>query len=145
MHWKPRLELYLSGSGQCKWENLVNTAANVGLKKMQEISLVAFRILSLTVFCKCPVCIVVGLSVCVLLLCLCVVLNVLVFAQLPGGWLDVRTRKVLRPATSTQVFLLVSLCLKANAEMVPNFPSCHYMLLMWPSLSKFVISVRKYV
>jgi len=25
---------------------------------------------------------------------------------------------------------LVSLCLKANAEMVPNIPSCHYMLLM---------------
>jgi hypothetical protein len=27
-------------------------------------------------------------------------------------------------------FFLVSLCLKANAEVVPNFPSCHYMLLM---------------
>ena len=27
-------------------------------------------------------------------------------------------------------FFLVSLCLKANAEMVPNIPSCHYMLLM---------------
>jgi len=25
---------------------------------------------------------------------------------------------------------LVSQCLKANAEMVPNIPSCHYMLLM---------------
>jgi len=25
---------------------------------------------------------------------------------------------------------LVSLCPKANAEMVPNTPSCHYMLLM---------------
>jgi len=33
------------------------------------------------------------------------------------------------PATSTHVFL-VSLCLKANAEMVPNIPSCHYMLLI---------------
>jgi hypothetical protein len=52
------------------------------------------------------------------------------FAQLPGGWLEVRTRKGLPPATSTQVFLLVSLCLKANAEMVSNFQSCHYMLLM---------------
>ena len=37
---------------------------------------------------------------------------------------------------STQVlpsrhrFFLVSLCLKANAEMVPKIPSCHYMLLM---------------
>jgi hypothetical protein len=28
------------------------------------------------------------------------------------------------------------LCLKANAEMVPKIPSCHYMLLMWPSRSK---------
>ena len=27
-------------------------------------------------------------------------------------------------------FFLVSLCLKANAEMVPKTPSCHYMLLM---------------
>jgi len=27
-------------------------------------------------------------------------------------------------------FFLVSLCPKANAEMVPNIPSCHYMLLM---------------
>jgi len=28
------------------------------------------------------------------------------------------------------VFFLVSLCLKANAEMVPKIPSCHYMLLI---------------
>jgi len=27
-------------------------------------------------------------------------------------------------------FFLVSLCLKANAEMVPNTPSCYCMLLM---------------
>jgi len=27
-------------------------------------------------------------------------------------------------------FFLVSLCLQANAEMVPQFPSCYYMLLM---------------
>jgi len=27
-------------------------------------------------------------------------------------------------------FFSVSLCLQANAEMVPNIPSCHYMLLM---------------
>jgi hypothetical protein len=27
-------------------------------------------------------------------------------------------------------FFLVFLGLKANAEVVPNFPSCHYMLLM---------------
>ena len=34
-------------------------------------------------------------------------------------------------------FFLVSLCLKANAEMVPKIPSCHYMLLMQPSRLKF--------
>ena len=27
-------------------------------------------------------------------------------------------------------FFLVSLCLQANAEMVPQFPNCYYMLLM---------------
>jgi len=27
-------------------------------------------------------------------------------------------------------FFLISLCLIPNAEMVPNIPSCHYMLLM---------------
>jgi hypothetical protein len=46
------------------------------------------------------------LSVCVLFLCICAVLNVLMFAQLPGGWLAVSIRKVLRPATAAQVFLL---------------------------------------
>jgi len=35
-------------------------------------------------------------------------------------------------------FFLVSLYLKANAEMVPKIPSCHYMLLMWPSRLRFI-------
>jgi len=39
--------------------------------------------------------------------------------------------------TSRQRFFLVSLCPKANAEMVPKIPSCHYMLLMLPSRLKF--------
>ena len=34
-------------------------------------------------------------------------------------------------------FFLVSLCLQANAEMVPKFPSCYYMLLMQPFRLKF--------
>ena len=35
------------------------------------------------------------------------------------------------PATGhLDTVFLVSLCLKANAEMVPKIPSCHYMLLM---------------
>jgi len=45
-------------------------------------------------------------------------------------WLEVSIRKVLRPAISTQVFLGFSVPKKANAEMVPQIPSCHYMLLM---------------
>jgi hypothetical protein len=57
-------------------------------------------------------CIVI-LSVCVVFLCICAVLNVLMFAQLPGGWLEVSTRKVL-PGFPVS---------KTNAEMVPNFPS----------------------
>ena len=32
---------------------------------------------------------------------------------------------------------LVSLCLQANAEMVPKFPSCYYMPLMQPFRIKF--------
>jgi len=44
---------------------------------------------------------------------------------------------VFRSTTSTQVFFGVSLCLKANAEMVPKIPSYRYMLLMWPSRLKF--------
>ena len=27
-------------------------------------------------------------------------------------------------------FSLISLCLKANADMVPKIPNCHYMFLM---------------
>ena len=38
--------------------------------------------------------------------------------------------KELSVSTPRHRFFLVSLCLKANAEMVPKIPSCHYMLLM---------------
>ena len=74
---------------------------------------------------------------CCHLMCICCTVCVLLLLlQMPDCWLEVRVRKVLRPATSTQVFL-VSLCLKANAEMVPKIPSSHYMLLMQPSRLKF--------
>jgi len=49
--------------------------------------------------------------------------------SMPDCWLEVSIRKVLRPATSTQVFLGF-VCLKAIAEMVPKIPCCHYMFLM---------------
>jgi hypothetical protein len=35
-------------------------------------------------------------------------------------------------------FFFVSLCLKANTEVVPKTPSCYCMLLMWPSRLKFL-------
>jgi hypothetical protein len=38
-------------------------------------------------------------------------------------------------------FFLVSLCLKANSEMVPKILSCYCMLLMSPSRLKFLRSV----
>jgi len=59
----------------------------------------------------------------------CTVCVLLFLLQMPDCWLEVSIRKVLRPATSTQVFLSFSVP-KANAEMVPNIPSYHYMLLM---------------
>ena len=71
------------------------------------------------------------------LMCICCTMCVLLFLlQMPDCWLGVSIRKVLRLANSTQVFL-VSLCLQANAEMVPKFPSCYYMPLMQPSRLKF--------
>ena len=48
-------------------------------------------------------------------------LGFLSFVCLTAGWKQASIRKVLRPAVSTQVFL-VFLCLQANAEIVPNFP-----------------------
>jgi hypothetical protein len=76
------------------------------------------------ILCACGylMCIVI-LSVCVLFLCICAVLNVLKFAQLPGGWLAVSTGRSWDRPPRHRFFFLVSLCLKANAEMVPNFPS----------------------
>ena len=45
-------------------------------------------------------------------------------------------RKVLRPAIWTHTFSLL-LCPQANAEMFPNIPSCHQVLLVQPSRFKF--------
>ena len=45
------------------------------------------------------------------------------------SWTDFREILVLE-YLSKKKNCLVSLCLKANAEMVPKIPSCHYMLLM---------------
>jgi hypothetical protein len=45
--------------------------------------------------------------------------------------------QVLRPGTSTQVFLVL-LRLQANAEVVPEIPSCYCVLLMQSSPLKFI-------
>jgi hypothetical protein len=73
-------------------------------------------------------CIVI-LSVCVVFLCVRAVWTVLMF-NLDGGLLA-RSQYPESPATGhLGTDFLVSLCLKANAEMVPKIPRCHYMLLI---------------
>jgi len=72
-------------------------------------------------YCSCLVCIVV-VVLCILLVVLCVLLLVVLCVK------SVFERSCDRPPRHR--FFLVSLCLKANVEMVPNNPSCHYMLLM---------------
>jgi len=73
--------------------------------------------------------------VCVVILCVYVVLYghclFFFFFTLDAGLLA-RSQYPEVPATGhlDTDFFLVSLCLKANAEMVPKILSCHYMLLM---------------
>jgi len=64
-------------------------------------------------------------------MCICCTVCVLLFITLDAGLLA-RSQYSEGPATGhlDTGFFLVSLCLKANAEMVPKIPSCHYMLLM---------------
>ena len=65
---------------------------------------------------------------CTVCVCVCVLLF---FFTLDAGLLA-RSQYSEGPATGHlgTGFFLVSLCLKANAEMVPKIPGCHYMLLM---------------
>jgi len=55
---------------------------------------------------------------------------------MPGCWLESQYPE--GPATGhlDTGFYLVSLCLQANAEIVPKFPSCYYMPVMQPSQLK---------
>jgi hypothetical protein len=59
----------------------------------------------------------------------CTVCTALLHILLPDCWLEVSIWKVLRQATSAQVFLGFPV-FKANAEMVPKTASCYCMLLM---------------
>ena len=58
-------------------------------------------------FVSCVLLLVLSCLVCVVILCVFVVLcgHCCFLLQMPDCWLEVRIRKVLRPATSTQVFL----------------------------------------
>jgi len=57
----------------------------------------------------------------------CVCIAVFYFRCRTAGWKPVSGRSCDRPHRHR--YFSVSLCLKANAEMVPKIPSCHYMLL----------------
>ena len=62
----------------------------------------------------------------------CCNMGVLLYFTLDAGLLA-RCQHPEGPATGhldTGFSWFPSVCLKANAEMVPNIPSCHYMLLM---------------
>jgi hypothetical protein len=78
-------------------------------------------------------------------MCICCTLcELLFFITLDAGLLA-RSQYSEGPATGhlDTGFFLVSLCLKANAEMVPKIPSCHYMLLMYPpDLNSVVTNFR---
>jgi len=88
---------------------------------------------------RCLVCIVVSYLVCIVVVVLFVLLSSYVYllyyvciavSTLDAGLLarSLLGRSCERPPRH-RIFL-VSLCLKANVEMVPKIPSCHYMLLM---------------
>ena len=80
--------------------------------------------LSCVCCCSCLVCIVVILRVFAELCVYCC----FYFRCRTAGCKSVFGRFCDRPPRHR--FFLVSVCLKANAEMVPKIPSCHYMLLL---------------
>ena len=88
--------------------------------------------LSCVYCCSCLVCIVVTLCVFVALCVYCC----FYFRSWTAGYKSVFGRSRDRPPRHR--FCLVSLCLKANTEIVPKIPNCHYMLLMQPSRLKFI-------
>ena len=82
--------------------------------------------------CNFLVCIVVTLCVFVVLCVQCC----FYFTYRTAGQKSVFGRSCDRPPRHR--LFLVFLCLKADIEMVPKIPSCHYMLLTQPSLIKFI-------
>ena len=84
------------------------------------------------VYCCCLVCV---LILCVFVYYVSIAVFFFYFRCRTAGQKSIFGRSCERPPRHR--FFLVSLCLNANAEMVPKIPSCHYMLLMQPSRLKF--------
>ena len=125
-----------------KYQKLYTVLSSLGVVFLMGIFV---NYLSSVYFCHlmcvcCILCVfVVSYMYLLYLMCICCTIGVLMFLlQMPDCRLEVSIWEVLRPATSTQVFL-ISLCIQAIAEMVPKFPSCYYMTLMQPSRLKFPI------
>ena len=71
------------------------------------------------------------------LICICCSMCVLLFLlSMPDCWLEVSIRKVLRPITSTQVFLGFPVS-TGECSDGSQVSSCYYMPLMQPSRLKF--------
>ena len=104
---------------------------NLSIKARNIENLLHFKI-SCVYCCSCLVCIAIILCV-FAVLC---VYSCFHFRWRTTGQKSVFGRSCDRPSRH-RVFL-VSLCLKANAEMVPKILSCHYMLLMQPSRLIFI-------
>ena len=94
------------------------------------------------------VCIVVSCLVCVVVVVLCVLLSSYVYSlycvciavfllQMPDCWLEVSIRKVLRPATSTQVFLGFPASISKCSD---GYQYSKYMHLMQPSRLNLVVT-----
>ena len=103
--------------------------------------------LPLVLFFLCALLLTVGGLLCIQLLCyvyfcyltciflLCVYCCLTYFSCWIAGQKSISGRSCDRPPR--QRLFLVSLCLKVNAEMVPNTPICYCMLLMQPFRIKF--------
>jgi hypothetical protein len=77
------------------------------------------------------VCTYVSIYVCMCVYICCTLSVLLSFLQMPDCWLEVSVH-LEGPATGhlDTGFSRFPCCLQANAEMVPNTPSCYYMPLM---------------
>ena len=122
-----------------KWQKLCTVLSYLGVVYLLymlyfKMSCVYCCQLSCVYCCSCLVRIVVILCVFVVQCVYCC----FYFRCRTAGQKSVFGKSCKRP--SRHRFFLVSLCLKANAEMVPKIPSCHYTLLKQPSRLKFIIN-----